>query len=93
MGHTFLQISTPLLCRSLPGSPTDLVLGDLGEPVDEAGLVAHFEAVEVADRRDEGLLQDVAALDALAQEFSLSRRSVFRILARGRENGARMRLS
>ncbi len=34
-------------------------------------------------RRGEGV-----GIDALAQEFSLSRRSVFRILARGRENGA-----
>ena len=33
-------------------------------------------------RRGEGV-----GIDALAQEFSLSRRSVFRILARGRENG------
>ena len=33
-------------------------------------------------RRGEGV-----GIDALAQEFSLSRRSVFRILARGRANG------
>ena len=39
-------------------------------------------------RRGEGV-----GIDALAQEFSLSRRSVFRILARGRANGARRRLT
>ena len=41
----------------------------LQEPRDEA----------VLRRRDEGI-----AIDAVAQEFGLSRRSVFRILARGR---------
>jgi hypothetical protein len=36
--------------------------------------------VEVWRRREEG-----GAIDALAREFGLSRRSVFRILARGRD--------
>ncbi len=38
----------------------------------------------VRRRREEGL-----AIDALAQEFGLSRRSVFRILAKGREGNGR----
>ena len=37
----------------------DLVLGDPGQPAQEARLLAHLEAVEGEDRGGKGLLQDV----------------------------------
>ena len=41
------------------GGVEDPVLGDLGQPVQEAGLVPHLEGVEVFHRRQEGVLDEV----------------------------------
>jgi hypothetical protein len=49
------------------------------EPGGARTMLLGARDVEVWRRRDEG-----GAIDALAREFGLSRRSVFRILARGR---------
>ncbi len=52
------------------------------EPGGARRLLQGSRDAAVWHRRGEGV-----GIDALAQEFSLSRRSVFRILARGRANG------
>ena len=52
------------------------------EPGGARKLLQDSRDEAVWHRRGEGV-----GIDALAQEFSLSRRSVFRILARGRANG------